>query len=220
MSYLLLCEAAERGEIGFSDEVTITAESELISRSADGMIAMTAGSSVPMQELIEAMLLASSNEAAASLAAHTAGSTEAFVERMNARAQELGLYTAKFYTPHGLPVYTDSAVTAKLQNKMCALDMFRLCAYLLKNQGQITAITAASTVSRPAAPTARATASRSPCPSPAAARRITSCSCCSAPRRRSCAARPRRSCCAGRRIITPDTISVPRHNAPKRGEAP
>ncbi len=25
---------------------------------------------------------------------------------------------------------------------MCALDMFRLCAYLLKNQGQITAITA------------------------------------------------------------------------------
>ena len=142
MSYLLLCEAAERGEISFSDEVTITAESELISRSADGMIAMTAGSSVPMQELIEAMLLASSNEAAASLAAHTAGSTEAFVERMNARAQELGLYTAKFYTPHGLPVYTDSAVTAKLQNKMCALDMFRLCAYLLKNQGQITAITA------------------------------------------------------------------------------
>ena len=71
MSYLLLCEAAERGEISFSDEVTITAESELISRSADGMIAMTAGSSVPMQELIEAMLLASSNEAAASLASHS-----------------------------------------------------------------------------------------------------------------------------------------------------
>ena len=141
MSYLLLCEAADRGEISFSDSVTITAESERISRSADGMIAMSAGSSIPMQELVEAMLLASSNEAAESLAVHAAGSTEAFVGRMNARAAELKLITAKFYTPHGLPVYTSNAVTAKLQNKMCALDMFRLCAYLLENYPQITAIT-------------------------------------------------------------------------------
>ena len=141
MTYLLLCEAADRGEISFSDNVTITAESDRISRSADGMIAMGEGSSVPMQELIDAMLLASSNEAAASLAAHTAGSTEAFVERMNARAAELRLMRAKFYTPHGLPIYTTNAVTAKLQNKMCALDMFRLCSYLLERYPQITAIT-------------------------------------------------------------------------------
>ena len=142
MTYLLLCEAAERGEISFSDEVTITAESEQISQSADGMVAMTAGSRIPMQELIDAMLLASSNEAAASLAAHTAGSTEAFVERMNTRAAELKLLTAKFYTPHGLPIYTENGVTAKRQNKMCALDMFRLCVYLLENYPQITDVTA------------------------------------------------------------------------------
>ena len=142
MSYLLLCEAAERGEISFSDNVTITSESERISRSADGMIDMKAGSSVPMQELIDAMLLASSNESAASLAVHAAGSVEAFVDRMNARAKEMGLYSAIFYTPHGLPVYTSSTVTAKRQNMMSARDMFTLCAYLLKNQPQITSITA------------------------------------------------------------------------------
>ena len=141
MSYLLLCEAAERGEIRFEDEVRITEESELISRSADGMIAMTAGSSVPMQELIDAMLLASSNEATASLAAYTAGSTESFVERMNTRARELGLSSASFYSPHGLPVYTPNAVTAKRQNTMSAHDMFRLCALLLRDYPQITAIT-------------------------------------------------------------------------------
>ncbi len=142
MSYLLLCEAAERGEISFSDSVTITAESERIASSADGMIAMKAGSQVPMQELIDAMLLASSNEAAESLAFRAAGSTAAFVERMNTRAAELGLRTAKFYTPHGLPVYTENAVTAKLQNRMSAMDMFSLCSLLLKEQRQITAITA------------------------------------------------------------------------------
>ena len=142
MTYLLLCEAADRGEISFSDNVTITTESDRISRSADGMIAMGEGSSVPTQELIEAMLLASSNEAASSLAAHAAGSSESFVERMNTRAAELKLMSAKFYTPHGLPIYTANAVTAKLQNKMCALDMFRLCAYLLEHYPQITSVTA------------------------------------------------------------------------------
>ena len=141
MSYLLLCEAAERGEISFSDEVRISEEAELISRSADGMISMDAGSRIPFQELVDGMLLASSNEAAASLAAHTAGSTEAFVERMNTRAAELGWNSARFYSPHGLPVYTQSAVTAKRQNMMSAYDMFSLCAYLLENYPQLTEIT-------------------------------------------------------------------------------
>ena len=141
MSYLLLCEAADRGELSFSDEVTITVESDYIARSADGMVAMDAGSRIPMQELIDAMLLASSNESAASLAAHAAGSTEAFVERMNTRAGELGLRSARFYSPHGLPVYTANAVTAKLQNTMSARDMFKLCAYLLEHYPQITEIT-------------------------------------------------------------------------------
>ncbi len=141
MSYLLLCEAAERGEISFSQDVKITAEAELISRSADGMISMSAGSRVPMQELIDAMLLASSNEAAASLAAHAAGSSQAFVDRMNARAEEMGLHTARFYSPHGLPVYTGSAVTAKRQNMMSAYDMFLLCSHLLERYPQLTSIT-------------------------------------------------------------------------------
>ena len=141
MTYLLLCEAADRGELSFSDTVTITQESERISRSSDGMIAMSAGAQIPMQELIDGMLLASSNEAAASLAAYAAGSTEAFVERMNARAKELGLRTARFYTPHGLPVYTSGAVTAKRQNTMSAYDMFKLCSYLLENYPNLTGIT-------------------------------------------------------------------------------
>lgn len=141
MSYLLLREAADRGELSFSDSVTVTAEAARIARSEDGMIFMSEGMHVPLQELVDAMLLASSNEAAASLAAHAASSPEAFVERMNARAKELGLSSARFYTPHGLPVYSASGVTAKLQNKMSALDMFRLCSYLLKAYPDVTEIT-------------------------------------------------------------------------------
>ncbi len=143
MSWLLLSEAAERGEISFADSVRITEEAERISDGSDATYGLhfKAGSYVPMQELVEVMLLASSNEAAASLAAHAAGSSEAFVERMNARAKEMGLSSARFYTPSGLPAYSVSAVTAKRQNSMNAMDLFTLCSYLLANEREILAIT-------------------------------------------------------------------------------
>ena len=105
------------------------------------MIYMSANSVIPFQELVEAMLLCSSNEAAASLAAYATGSTEIFVEHMNERARELSLFSARFYTPHGLPVYSSNSVSAKMQNKMSAMDMFELCAYILRNDPQITAVT-------------------------------------------------------------------------------
>lgn len=141
MSYLLLCEAADRGEISFDDVVTIPVEAAELSHSADGMISMSTGEAVPFRELVSAMLLASSNEAAEALAIHAAGSEEAFVERMNSRARELGMLSARFYSPHGLPVYSASPVPAKRQNMMSANDMFLLCAYILENYPQITEIT-------------------------------------------------------------------------------
>ena len=141
MTYLLLCEASERGEISFSDTVTIPDEADRIASSADGMIAMSSGARIPFGELVDGMLMASSNESAAALAVHTAGSSEAFVARMNERAGELGLYTARFYTPHGLPSYSGGTIPAKRQNSMSAEDMFKLCAYLLKNEGEITKLT-------------------------------------------------------------------------------
>lgn len=53
------------------------------------------------QELLEIMLVASANEAAASLARTSLG-TEAFVKAMNAKARELGLSSAIFFDTSGL----------------------------------------------------------------------------------------------------------------------
>lgn len=149
MTYLLLCEAQERGEISFGDSVRITREAASISRGADGTVTLAEGASIPMQELIGAMLLASSNESAAALAAHAAGSTDSFVERMNERAQELEMYSARFYTPHGLPAYSASAVSGKLQNRMSATDMFKLCAYLLEHYPAMTELTSLQFINLP-----------------------------------------------------------------------
>lgn len=62
---------------------------------------------------------------------------------MNQRAAKLGMKSAKFYNPHGLPNYDASAITAKRQNSMTASDMFTLVSYLLNNyEAELTAFTA------------------------------------------------------------------------------
>ena len=61
---------------------------------------------------------------------------------MNEKAKELGLKSAKFYNPHGLPNYTDSQFTGKRQNHMSAEDMYKLCTYLMTNyKDELVAIT-------------------------------------------------------------------------------
>lgn len=138
MSYLLIAEAVHDGRVQLYDAVPISEKAAALSRSPDGQVELTAGTGVPLTELLDAMLLASSNESALALAEYLAGSEEAFVAAMNRRALELGLRSACFHSPHGLPVYTPSNVPAKLQNTMTASDLFRLSSYLLKNYPALT----------------------------------------------------------------------------------
>ncbi len=149
MSYLLIAEAVNTGRIHLNDSVLISDKAEALSLSPDGQVELHAGTSVPLSELLDAMLLASSNEAALALAEHMAGSGEAFVAAMNHRALELGLRSAVFRSPHGLPVYTASSIPAKLQNTMTAADLFRLGAFLLTSYPALTARTSQQFVKLP-----------------------------------------------------------------------
>ena len=149
MTYLLIREAADAGSISFDGTVIISGKAEKLSKSADGIISMEAGMEVPVPELIDAMLLASSNESALALAEYAYGSEEAFVEAMNRRAAELHLNSAEFYNPHGLPVYSRSSVQTKLQNRMNALDLFALSCYVINKYPDITQITSKQYVTMP-----------------------------------------------------------------------
>lgn len=55
-----------------------------------------------IRELLFGLMLASGNDAATALACITAGSVEAFAERMNERARALGCRNTCFENPHGL----------------------------------------------------------------------------------------------------------------------
>jgi serine-type D-Ala-D-Ala carboxypeptidase (penicillin-binding protein 5/6) len=60
------------------------------------------GERAAVKDLLYALLLQSSNDAAVALAEHVAGSVEAFVGRMNERAEEMGLRNTRFFSPNGL----------------------------------------------------------------------------------------------------------------------
>lgn len=137
MSYLLVQEAIERGDLSLDTKVKLSANVIEEANSEDSTStfrnSFKLGQEVSVHDLIAGMLLPSANECATALAEAVSGSEAEFVKLMNKRAAELGMKDAKFYNPHGLPNYDPSSITAKRQNSMTANDMFTLVTYLLNN---------------------------------------------------------------------------------------
>ncbi len=69
---------------------------------AESRINLRRGERMTVQDLLEALLLESANDAAAAIAENLAGSREAFVAEMNVRAEELGLENTSYANPIGL----------------------------------------------------------------------------------------------------------------------
>ena len=141
MTCLLTMDAISAGQITLDELVTISDAVQLLAASDDGVIPLEAGEQITVEELLAGALLPSSNECALCLAEAIAGSEEAFVQRMNQKAQDLGLSQTIFFNSNGLPSYTEDFIPSKRQNSMSAEDMFRLVSYLLKVYPQITDIT-------------------------------------------------------------------------------
>ncbi|MDO4338130.1 MAG: D-alanyl-D-alanine carboxypeptidase family protein [Eubacteriales bacterium] len=98
MTTLLALENAS-----LDDQVTMTATG--VSGVTDGGANISAqlDEVFTMEQCLYAIMLASANDIALQVAEHIGGSVEAFVEKMNARAQELGCTNTVFTNPTGLP---------------------------------------------------------------------------------------------------------------------
>lgn len=84
---------------GLDEEFTVDPQAIRVEGSSMGL---TEGDIVTLRTLAAGMLLASGNDAANAAAVRIAGSQDAFVQRMNERAAELGLRDTSFETPSGL----------------------------------------------------------------------------------------------------------------------
>ena len=99
MTMLLVMEAIDSGRIGWEDTVTA---SEAAAAKGGSQIYLKAGETMPVSTLLKAVAVSSANDAACALAEHIAGSESAFVEKMNARAAELGMENTHFVNCTGL----------------------------------------------------------------------------------------------------------------------
>ena len=81
------------------------------------------GERLTLSELIYALLLSSANDAAVAIAIHTAGSVDAFVEKMNQRAEHMGLTDTHFTNPHGL--YDEAHYTTAYELGLIAAEALK-----------------------------------------------------------------------------------------------
>jgi len=92
---------------------------------AESRINLREGERMTVQDLLEALLLESANDAAVDLAENISGSRGAFVDQMNDRAAELGLEHTSYANPIGLDAQG---------NHSSARDLATLARTLLRNR--------------------------------------------------------------------------------------
>lgn len=118
MTTLLALENSGLGDVvTFSDNAIDKTEGSSISRDY--------GEQMTMEQCLYAVMLSSANECAYAVAEHVAGSVEAFVDMMNAKAAELGCVNTHFLNPHGL--FDENHYT-------CAYDMALIARAAYENE--------------------------------------------------------------------------------------
>lgn len=103
---------------------TITFSSHAASMPDVQLNAMS-GEQFTLRDLLYSLLLESHNDTAVAIAEHVSGSTEAFADKMNEKAVELGLSSTHFVTPNGLDA-DEHYTTAK--------ELCLIASYALQNQ--------------------------------------------------------------------------------------
>lgn len=109
MTMLLVFEAIDSGTLSLTDTVTV---SETAASMGGSQIFLAPGEEMSVNDLLKGLIVSSANDAAVALAETIAGSEEAFVVKMNARAEALGMKNTHFENTNGLDDTTENHVTS------------------------------------------------------------------------------------------------------------
>ncbi len=126
MTILLIMEAIDSGRISLTDKVPC---SENASSMGGSQIWLDTTEELTVDEMLKAICVVSANDCTVAMAEYLEGSEQAFVEKMNQRAKELGMNDTTFKNCHGID--EDGHVTS-------AYDIAIMSRELLKNHAQIT----------------------------------------------------------------------------------
>ena len=110
MTLLLIFEALSEGKVSLQDEVVTSAHAKSMGGS---QVFLEEGETQTLETMIKCIVIASGNDASVAVAEHIAGSEEDFVEKMNAKATELGMVDTHFEDCCGLTDSDGHYTTAK-----------------------------------------------------------------------------------------------------------
>ena len=125
MSILLIMEALDSGQISLTDKVACT---ENAAGMGGSQIWLEIGEELTVDEMLKAICVVSANDCTVAMAEYLCGSEEAFVNKMNQRAKELGMNDTTFRNCHGID--EDGHLTS-------AYDISLMSRELLKNHPKI-----------------------------------------------------------------------------------
>ncbi len=136
MTYLITMDKISNGDISLADIVDIGINPTKVGGSTFNLYR---GEKVKLETLLDAIMIASGNDACVAIAEHISGNEEEFVKIMNNKAKLLGLNSAVYYNSSGMPVVTKEG--KKIQNVMTVRDIFKLSKYMISTYPQILEIT-------------------------------------------------------------------------------
>lgn len=99
MTLLLIMEAIDSGSIQWDTPVTA---SEAAAAKGGSQVYLKVGETMTVEEMVKSIAVSSANDCACAMAELLAGSEEAFVQRMNEKAKQLGMEDTHFVNCTGL----------------------------------------------------------------------------------------------------------------------
>lgn len=121
MTLLVAVESVDNGKLSVDDIVTVSKHSNSMQGT---QIWLDVGEKISVEELIKAITIGNANDACVALAEAVCDTEEKFVEQMNVRASQLGMYSTYFADCTGI---SDATTT-------CAYDIAVLTAELSKHE--------------------------------------------------------------------------------------
>lgn len=129
MTILLIMEAIDGGRITYEDTVPCSENAHSMGGS---QIWLDTTENLSVRDMLKSICVVSANDCAVAMAEYLAGSEEAFVQMMNAKAKQLGMNDTTFKNCHGID--EDGHVTS-------AYDIALMSKELLNNHPSITEFT-------------------------------------------------------------------------------
>lgn len=128
MCLLIWAEEMEKGTFGMDTVITATARANAMDGS---VIWLNVGEEMSAYDMIRSVVIASANDACVAVCEHIAGTEEMFVERMNKRAQELGMSDTHYDNcvgfdsdTHYTSAYDTAILSAAVSEYDCYNDFF------------------------------------------------------------------------------------------------